>query len=252
MLCAVLAVAIVAYGLWTVAQMDRDVVIGYFGMDYRIYLVATIRWMNGYSFYELYQLAGPYIIHTPDVLYPPILIWLMVPFTVLPASLWWGIPIGLSSWTVLHLRPTPIVWPLLALCVVWPQTITDVIAGNPGLWALAAMSLGVLFAGPAVFVLVKPSLAPFALWGMRHRRWWLWLAVFGALSLPFGALWLQWVTALANSNGTLAYSLNEVPVLLIPVIAWLGRSGSVRSRSSRERPIQRTIGAQIRGIAPRL
>jgi len=216
-------------------------------------MVAAERWLAGGSFYEPYQLAGPYPIDRFEILYPPVLLVVLVPFTFLPASLWWGIPLGLTAWALLRLRPAPVAWPLLALCLVWPPTITHLLTGNPAMWALAALSLGVLYAGPAVFVLIKPSLAPFALWGLRHRRWWLYLLAFAALSVPFGVLWLEWLTALANSQGGgLLYSINDVPLLLIPVIAWLARSDSLRSRTSRERPTQRTIGTPRSGIAPRL
>jgi hypothetical protein len=203
-------------------------VLGYFGLDRRIYMVATERWLAGGSFYEPYQLAGPYPIDRIEILYPPALLLVTVPFLAVPASLWWGVPLGVTVWALLRLRPTPIVWPLLALCVIWPPTITKLLTGNPVMWALAALSVGVILVGPAVFVLIKPSLAPFALWGIWHRRWWLALLAFGALSVPFGALWLDWLTAVSNSQGGgLFYSINEVPLLLVPLIAYLGRTSLV-------------------------
>jgi hypothetical protein len=252
-ICAAIAVGVLLYGAWAIARLDRNAVLGYFGLDRRIYMVATERWLAGASFYEPYQLAGPYQIDRIEILYPPILLLVLVPFTVLPASLWWAIPIGLTAWAILRLRPGPIAWPVLALCAIWPPTVTKILTGNPDMWALAALSLGVLYAGPAVFVLLKPSLVPFALWGVRHRRWWVGLAVFVTLSVPFGALWIAWAIALLNSRGGgLLYSANEVPLLLIPVIAWFARSDSIRSPAERDRPSQRTSGTQSKGSAPRL
>jgi hypothetical protein len=242
--CATVAIGVLVYGAWTVTRLDRDAVLGYFGLDRRIYLVATQRWLAGASFYEPYQLAGPYQIDRVEILYPPILLLILVPFAVLPASLWWGIPIGLTAWGLLRLRPGPVAWPLLALCAIWPPTVTKILTGNPDMWALAALSLGVVFVGPAVFVLIKPSLAPFALWGSRRRRWWVFLGVFVVLSIPFGALWIDWLTALVNSRGGgLLYSINEVPMLLIPVIAWVARSDAGLPRDRLARPAQRSTGA---------
>ena len=48
---------------------------------------------------------------------------------------------------------------------------------------------------PAVFALLKPSLAPFALFGASRRSWWIALAVLVAFSVPFGALWADWLAA---------------------------------------------------------
>jgi hypothetical protein len=253
LVCAAIAVGVLLYGVWTIARLDRDAVLGYFGLDRRIYLVATQRWLAGASFYEPYQLTGPYQIDRFEILYPPILLIVLVPFAILPASLWWGIPIGVTAWALLRLRPGPVAWPLLAVCGVWPPTVTKILTGNPDMWALAALSLGVVFVGPAVFVLIKPSLAPFALWGSRRGRWWAFLGVFVALSIPFGALWSDWLTALVNSRGGgLLYSINEIPMLLIPLVAWFARSSSVPSGERRKRPIQSTTGTARSGIAPRL
>jgi hypothetical protein len=204
---------------------------GYLDLDRDLYMRATERWLSGGSFYQSYQLAGPYSISPGDILYPPVALWLFVPFTVLPAVLWWAVPLGVTAWGVCRLRPVFVVWPLLALCVAWPPTQVKIATGNPVIWAMAAMALGVVTVGPAIFALIKPSLFPFAMWGIRHRRWLAYLAAFVGLSLPFGAMWLDWLATVANSQGGgLLYSVQEIPMLLIPVIAWLGRSR--RSASS--------------------
>jgi len=92
---------------------------------------------------------------------------------------------------------------------------------------MAAMALAVVgasrFAAP--FVLLKPSLAPFALFGIRRRSWWLGAAVLAVLCLPFGAMWLDWLTTLRNSQGGgLLYSSLEAFLLLLPLAAWWGRT----------------------------
>jgi ABC-type transport system involved in cytochrome c biogenesis permease component len=93
---------------------------------------------------------------------------------------------------------------------------------------MAAMAIAV-FAGSsrfaAPFVLLKPSLAPFALFGLNRRAWWIGLAAFLLLCLPFGALWAEWVGSVLNSRGGgLLYSTLEIPMLLLPLVAWLGRT----------------------------
>jgi hypothetical protein len=199
------------------------------GVDFGLYRDATSRWLGGGSFYEPYQLAGPYEIRAGDILYPPVALILFAPFAVAPAPIaaaaWWGIPVGATAWAIRRLRPRVESWPLLALCIAWPTTILKTWTGNPVIWSMAALALGVLSAWPSVFVVLKPTLAPFALFGANRRSWWVAAAALALLSLPFGRMWLDWLTALANSRGGgLLYSSLEVPMLLLPLVAWLGRS----------------------------
>ena len=44
--------------------------------------------------------------------------------------------------------------------------------------------------------------------------------------IPFGALWLDYVAVLRNSDVPLSYSLLDVPLALAPVVAGLGRRRS--------------------------
>jgi hypothetical protein len=159
---------------------------------------------------------------SPD---PPVALILFVPFTVLPALLWWLVPFAAVGFSLARLRPARIAWPWLAACLAWPTTPLKILTGNPVIWAAAALALGVLYAWPSVLVLIKPSLFPFAFFGSRSRRWWLALAVFAAASLPFGSLWVDWIHSLVNSQGAgLAYSSLEVPILAFPIIAWFART----------------------------
>jgi len=199
------------------------------GVDFALYRDVAARWLAGGPYFEPYQLAGPYEIRAGDVLYPPVALWLFVPFAVLPLAIagaaWWAIPLGATAWAIRRNAPRPETWPFLALCVAWPTTLLKAWTGNPVIWAMAAVALGTIFYWPAVFALIKPSLAPFALFGANRRSWWLALAVFVALSLPFGRLWLDWLTSVANSRGGgILYSVLEAPMLLLPVIAWIGRT----------------------------
>ena len=198
---------------------------GQVGVDYRLYMDTALRWLHGGPYFQPYQLAGPYPISAGDILYPPVALLLFVPFTMLPAILWWLLPLTAVGWCVRRLRPRRAVWPLLAACLAWPTTPLKILTGNPVIWVVAGLALGVLYAWPSVLVLIKPSLFPFGLFGANRRAWWLALAGFVAISLPFGALWLDWVHSVLNSQGGgLAYSSLEIPMLAFPLIAWAGRA----------------------------
>ena len=199
------------------------------GVDFVLYRDVAARWLAGGPYFEPYQLAGPYDIQAGDVLYPPVGLVLFVPFAVLPAALawplWWAIPIGATTWAIRRLRPRPEVWPLLALCVAWPTTLLKTWTGNPVIWCVAALALGTLYRWPSVFVLLKTSLFPFALFGANRRSWWVALGVLIVVSLPFGGLWADWLTSIVNAHGGgLLYSTLEIPMLLLPLVALFGRT----------------------------
>ncbi|MEA2612401.1 MAG: hypothetical protein QOI52_360 [Chloroflexota bacterium] len=203
-----------------------------FGIDFALYRDVAARWLAGGPFYEPHQLAGPFVVAHGDILYPPVGLWLFVPFTMLPAFLWWAIPAALTVWAIARVRPRPAVWPLMALCLAWPTTPLKIWTGNPVIWAMAAMSIAIEYRWAAPFALLKPSLFPFALFGVRERTWWVGLAVFLALCLPFGGLWVDWLASVLNSRGSgPLYSVLEAPMLLLPLVAWAGRTRLV-SRAS--------------------
>lgn len=195
------------------------------GVDYRLYMDVTRRWLAGGAYFEPYQLAGPYEIRAGDVLYPPVALLFFVPFTFLPAILYWAVPIAIIALVIRHWRPRPEVWPLIAFCAAWPTTALKTWTGNPVLWIAAALAVATLWRGAAVLVLLKPSLFPFALFGANRRAWWAVLGVLVLLSLPFGSLWADWVSALTNARGGgVLYSALEIPFLLLPLVAWAGRT----------------------------
>jgi hypothetical protein len=202
------------------------------GVDVTLYRDVAARWLDSGAFYEPRQLAGPYEVAHGDVLYPPVGLWLFVPFTVLPLVLWWAIPAALTAWAIWQVRPRPAVWPLMALCLAWPTTPLKIWTGNPVIWCLAAMSVAIVFRWAAPFVLLKPSLFPFALFGVRERAWWIGLGVLVLLCLPFGGLWADWLASVLNSRGSgLLYSALEAPMLLLPIAAWLGRTRALHDAS---------------------
>jgi hypothetical protein len=205
------------------------------GVDFDLYRDVTRRFLDGGPFFQARQLAGPYEITAGDVLYPPVAIWLFAPFSIprgveastAAAVAWWLIPLATTAWAVGVLRPRPWTWPLLALCATNPTVLLKIWTGNPVIWSMAALALAVAlpWRSTAPFVLLKPSLAPFALLGSRRRSWWIGAAVLVLLCLPFGSLWSDWLTTLLNSRGGgVLYSSLEAPFLLLPLVAWAGRT----------------------------
>ena len=74
-------------------------------------------------------------------------------------------------------------WPILALIVLFPKTPGQILFGNTDMWVAAAIAGGVRWAWPSVLVTFKPSLAFFALIGIRARSWWIAAGLF-ALGQP--------------------------------------------------------------------
>ncbi len=202
-----------------------------FGVDRDLYFDVSRRWLGGGAYFEPYQLSGPYDIRAGDVLYPPVALLLFLPFAQsggLGAVAWFVVPLLGTALSITRLRPRPIVWPLLALCASNPTTLLKVWTGNPVIWSMLALAIatgGGRWRAAAAFALLKPSLAPFALFGANRRAWWIGLALLVGLSVPFGSLWIDWLASVANSRGGgPLYSALEIPVLALPLVAWAGRT----------------------------
>jgi hypothetical protein len=218
---ALLAVGTVwAFQLWSIISSHQ----GGVGVDFHRYQELTARWLSSGQFYLEHQLAGPTTVMDGDPLYPPIVLYLLVPFQLLPELLWWVVPLTVLAYVLVRLRPRAWTWPLLAAIVVWPRTPALIMYGNPGMWIDAAIAAGVLFAWPSALVLIKPSLLPLALLGIRRRSWWLAVGVLTLAAIPFGTLWLDYLTVLRNSAVPATYSVLDLPLACAPVIAWMGRS----------------------------
>jgi hypothetical protein len=202
------------------------------GIDRILYMAATDRWLSGQGFYLSDQLAGPYAIHfgiARDPLYPPLLLYLTVPFRFLPPFLWWAVPIVITVWSLIRLHPAPWTWPIMLGLLVYPLSWYVFFFGGPSMWVLAFAAAGAAYGWPGVFVLIKPTLAPFALFGVRRRSWWITLAILALACLPFGLLWVDWLRAAVinpTNDAGILYSLRQVPLMMIPLVAWLGRRDS--------------------------
>jgi hypothetical protein len=201
------------------------------GNDYQLYVGAAERWVATGVFYQPFQLAGPYqVMGAGEILYPPIILLLLIPFTVLPGILWWIVPLGLTAWAVARLRPAPWSLTLIGLISVTHAVQAPFFWGTPVIWLLPAVAWGFLLGWPAVVVFLKPTLAPFALAGLTHPR----SLIFGCLgftllALPFGSLWFDWLTAIRNSDLAVSYALTQNLLLVIPVVAWFGRTRAAGS-----------------------
>lgn len=201
-----------------------------FAIDFHIYMDATDRWFAAGEWYRPRQLDGPYPIELGDVLYPPVLLYLLIPFRFLGPWLWWMIPAALLAWVVWFHRPSPLAWVAIALCLAWPYSPAKYVFGNPVIWAAAAVALGTIWHWPAAMAILKPTVIPFALVGVRDRRWWIAVLAIAVASLPVLSLTLLYPQVLLDAQtnpidgrGGPLYSVTEFPLLAVGVIAWLGR-----------------------------
>jgi hypothetical protein len=196
----------------------------YAGGDLGGYLDGARQYFATGSPYLPEHLAGPWTLQPHSFVHPPPALVLFVPFLVLPAVLWWALPLGLTAWAIARLRPARWTWPLLVLCLLWPRSIGSLLAGNSDIWATAIVALGAVFAWPFVFLVIKPTFAPIALLGIRRRTWWIALSVVAAVNVVGLPLWLEYLAVVRNSQLRLDYSLLNLPLVVLPAIAWLGRS----------------------------
>ena len=131
-------------------------------------------------------------------------------------------------------RPLPIALAAIALCLWFPATSPKLFNGNPVMWAMLATALGTRWAAAAPWALIKPSLFPFALVHVNRRSWWISMAGIVLLTLLMWPLMVEWMTAVSNgvSPGGLVYSAQEVPMMAIPILAWVGGVHSPGRRQS--------------------
>jgi hypothetical protein len=193
------------------------------GVDLEYFLFVAQRWLDTGVYYTADQLAGPFQVETLVTnLYPPHALYLFVPFTVLPALLWWAVPLAVIAYVVCWCRPAMWSWPILALIVLFPKTLNQVIYGNTDMWIAAFIAGGVRWAWPATLVTIKPSLLFFAVIGIRSRSWWVAAGILALLSLPLIGLWLQYPTVMLNSSARFWYSFGNLPFFVLPLVAWMG------------------------------
>lgn len=199
---------------------------GYVGRDLFLYQHEVRAWLGGAPMYPSFEVQGPFPIVDGVILYPPVTIVLFGLTLWLPLPLWWLIPIAIVATVIRRLRPRGRWLFAIACCLVYPISVGLVVAGNPDLWLAAALAIAVYWNPAAAFVLLKPSVFPFALIGWRRREWWAIAAMIGVASLLLLPQTLDWLSVIQNGRGGLRsgliYSYQDVPLLLVPILAWAG------------------------------
>ena len=224
-----LAFAIVASAAGVFAlEIIWEVVLGSqrVAIDYRTYIPAAQSWLDGTGFYHAWQLAGPYQLVNPAVMYPPTALVLFVPAVFLPPLGWWLVPAALTVIGLWGARPPAWRWPFIAMCLLYPNTLWLVLSGNPDIWGVALVALATRWPASSAWIVLKPTLAPLGVLGMRTRRWWLVVAALALVSAALAPMWRDYVVVLMNARGdraTLLWVVYEIPLLAIPLlIGWRG------------------------------
>lgn len=197
---------------------------GGLGIDYAYYRDVGARFLADGSYYLPRQLDGPYdVALMSDVLYPPSALLLFVPAALLPAFVWWGVPIALLAYTIARWRPSPWGWVAMLALFLWPRAHAAFLFGNTDMWAAAGVAAGLRWGWPAVLLTLKPVFAPLAFIGVRSHSWWVIAAMLSAYVILTMPMWLDYLNAVRNLQIGGDYALASVPVLLIPVVAWWAR-----------------------------
>jgi hypothetical protein len=228
---AVAAGLVAAMAVWLSVTVIAPDPIWDFGMDYRYYVSLGTRYLADGTFYLPHQLAGPHLagwlgISPPvDTLYPPSALFLFVPLVWLPALVWWVIPIAVTGFALYRLRPAPWTWVVMLLLLAWPRAIGSYLFGNTDMWMVAALAAGLVWGWPVLLLTLKPTYVPLLLIGVRRRSAWIAGVITLVASLVLlWPLWPQYVTSMENIRGlTLDYAFGSIPLLLIPIVAWIGR-----------------------------
>lgn len=195
-------------------------------IDYVFYGEIAARYLADGTYYLPGQLAGPYdLVPMSDVLYPPTALLLFVPFAVLPAVLWWVVPLGVTGLALARWRPPLGGVALILLLLSWPRAHAAFLFGNTDMWVMAAVAAGLLWGWPAIFITVKPSLLPLAAIGIRHRAWWIGAGGLVCLAVVQLPLWLDYLKVMRDVRLAFDCGLGSLPLVMVPVVGWwTGRS----------------------------
>jgi hypothetical protein len=221
--------------IWNVGAAARGGMSTFVGLDFDHYVAATRRWLELGTPYVPSEVAGRFEFGDLTFLHPPISLALVAPFVVLPPLLFWLVPLLGTACIVATWQPARWTWPIMALQLNWPRFGGALIVGNTDLWVVFFIAAGLRYGWPVLLLVVKPSIAPFAIVdfvallradAVPVRRWREIAAVAAILVLgaaPFGRLWLEWLSVVRNSPADPLYSIAAIPWLTIPVVAWMGR-----------------------------
>jgi hypothetical protein len=119
----------------------------------------------------------------------------------------------------------------MSLCLAWPRSAGSLLAGNTDMWAMAFVGAGAVAGWPLALLVIKPTFAPVALIGSTRRSMWIAGVIAATGSLLFLPLWVEYFSVIRNSGLGLDYILLNLPLVLLPVVAWAGsRRRGPRSR----------------------
>jgi hypothetical protein len=227
--------AIAAVEAVLVAQAVNSGWHGPVGQDFDLYVGFARSWLDGRGWYLPEQMTGSYVVEEVNGnLYPPVLLYLMIPFALgLPGFIWWVLPLGLIAAALRRLKPALWAWPVLAFVLCYPRTWTVLVVGNPSLWAIAFAIAGVAWDWPAVGSALKLTLAPLALIGVARRSWWIAAGFALVAALPFGSMWIDYMTVMGNTTTSrgFSYVMGEWPIALALVaVALSGRRQAILVR----------------------
>jgi hypothetical protein len=107
-------------------------------------------------------------------------------------------------------------WGLVAigLCLWVPETFGAYLFANPSIWFAAFVAVATRWPAFGPLVLLKPTLAPFALVGIRHRAWWVTAALVAGSALISLPMWSDWLTVMRNVNASPANWTYSLPVVI--------------------------------------
>jgi hypothetical protein len=237
---------LVAVGLTTVRGIAAQ---GDLFIDYDFYRELGVRFLANGTFYLPHQIQGPYdVTLMRDVLYPPSALPLFVVAALAPPPLWWAVPVGVLAYAVYLWRPEPWGVAAMLLLLCWPRAHAAFAFGNTDMWGMAAVAGGLLWGWPAVLLLLKPTFAPFAIIGVRRRAWWIALLVLAGVSLWFLPMWFDYFRVIDNLNASADYSVGSLPLLVVPVVAWLARRRSTDDEGDGPKPLDRPSSSTPIGV----
>ena len=95
--------------------------------------------------------------------------------------------------------------------IAFEKSINVYIFGNPSMWIVAAIAAGTVSRWPFVLVLLKPTFAPIALLGIRHRSWWIAAGLLLLASIPFGKVWLDWFAVVRTRTSASSTTCRRCP-----------------------------------------
>jgi hypothetical protein len=195
-----------------------------FGTDFRFFVGVGQRFLEDGSYYLPRQLTGETYALLPatDVMYPPTALLLFVPTAILGAAFWWGVPVVVTLYVLWWLRPSALAVCAMLVLLAWPRAMGAYLFGSTDIWMAAFVAGGIRWGWPTVLLVLKPTLLPLALLGLRRRSWWIVAGLLAAVSLPMLPLWLDYLTAARNLQIDPTYSLGSLPLLMVPVVGWLG------------------------------